>query len=57
MPDGAAKPPDPEPVPTGKGGTGPEGSCLTTLMGEAAARAERPARRMVVAYMLLWAGV
>lgn len=56
-PDGAAKPPGAEPVPTGKGGTAPEGSCLTTLMGEAAARAERPARRIVVAYILFWASV
>jgi len=37
----------------GKGGLTPVDSGLGMLMGDAAARAERPARRMAVVYMLV----
>ena len=42
-----------DPEPTGKGGVTPVDSGLWMLMGDAAASAERPARRMAVAYMLV----
>ena len=51
-PVGTGKFPGGEPEPTGKGGVTPVDSGLEMLMGEAAAKAERPARRMAVAYIL-----
>ena len=52
-PVGIGKAPDGDPEPTGKGGVTPVDSGLEMLMGDAAARAERPARRTAVAYMLV----
>jgi hypothetical protein len=51
-PEGAGKPLGGEPEPIGKGGATPVGCCFATWMGEAAARAEKPAMRMAVACML-----
>lgn len=50
-PVGTGKPPGGEPEPTGKGGVTPVDSGLEMLMGDAAAMAGRPARRMAVAYI------
>ena len=52
-PVGNGKSPGGDPEPTGKGGVAPVESGLEMLMGDAAARAERPARRMAVAYILV----
>ena len=52
-PVGTGKFPGGEPEPTGKGGVRPVDSGLGMLMGDAADRAERPARRMAVAYILV----
>ena len=51
-PVGTGKFPGGEPEPTGKGGVTPVDSGLEMLMGDAAAKAVRPARRMAVAYIL-----
>lgn len=51
-PVGIGKSPGGEPEPAGKGGVTPVDSGLEMLMGDAAANAERPARRMAVAYIL-----
>jgi hypothetical protein len=56
-PVGTGKPPGGDPEPIGKGGNMPVASGLGMLMGDAAARAERPARRMAVAYMLVIVGL
>ena len=52
-PVGTGKPSGGEPEPTGKGGATPVDSGLGMLMGDAAARAERPVRRIAVAYILV----
>ena len=52
-PVGTGKPSGGDPEPTGKGGVMPVGSGFVMLMGDAAARAERPARRMAVAYIFV----
>ena len=52
-PVGTGKPSGGDPEPTGKGGVTPVDSGLGMLMGDAAARAERPARRMAVACMFV----
>jgi len=51
-PVGSGKSPGGDPEPTGKGGVTPVDSGLWMLMGDAAASAERPARRIAVAYIL-----
>jgi hypothetical protein len=51
-PEGAGKPLGGEPEPIGKGGAMSVGCCFAIWMGEAAARAERPAIRMAMACML-----
>lgn len=51
-PDGAGKPLGGEPEPIGNGGAVSVVTCLSRLMGDAAARAEKAAKRMVVACML-----
>ena len=51
-PVGTGNSPGGDPEPTGKGGVTPVGSGLEMLIGDAAAKAERPARSIAVAYML-----
>ena len=51
-PVGIGKSPGGEPEPMGKGGVTPVDSGLEMFMGDAAARAERPAKRTAVAYIL-----
>jgi hypothetical protein len=56
-PEGGPEPWGGVPLPMGKGGVTPVGCGRATLMGEAAARAARVARRSVLVYMFVVRGL